>query len=76
MGVDTHVAGCSGQRLSLTIGDMLLGFRITILLSHTKVNDVDHIGGLRAGATDEEVVGLDVTIDEILLMDCLDARKL
>lgn len=55
---------------------MLLGFGIPVLLGHTEIDDVDHIGGLRARATDEEVVGLDITVDEVLLVNGLDAREL
>lgn len=76
MGVDTHVARCTGQRLPLTVWDMLLRFRIPILLGHSKVNDVDYIGGLGVRATDEEVVGLDITVDQVLFVDCLNAGEL
>lgn len=76
MGVDTHVAGCTRQRFSLTIRDMLLGLWITILLGHAKVDDMDNVGGLGIRAADEEVVGLDVTVDQIFLVDRLDAREL
>lgn len=50
---------------------MLFGFGIPILLCHSEIDDVNDIGGFRVGATDEEVVGFDVTIDEIFLMDSL-----
>lgn len=76
MGVDTHVARCTGQRLPLTVWDMLLRFRIPILLGHSKVNDVNYIGGLRVRATDEEVVWFDITVDQVLFVDSLNAGEL
>lgn len=76
VGVDTHVAGCTGQRLSLTIRDVLLRFWITVLLGHTKVDDMNDVGGLGIRAADEEVVGLDITVDQIFLVNRLDAREL
>lgn len=42
MRVDTHVASRPAQRLALAIGDVLLRLRITILLGHTKVDDMDY----------------------------------
>lgn len=76
MGVDTHVASGTGQRLALSVGDVLLGLGVAVLLSHTKVDDVDDVGALGARTTNEEVVGLDVAVNEILLVDGLDAGKL
>lgn len=46
------------------------------MLGHSKVNDVDYIGGLGVRATDEEVVGLDITVDQVLFVDCLNAGEL
>jgi hypothetical protein len=71
MGVDTHVTSGTGERLAFPVGNVLLGLRVTVLLCHTKVDDVDDIGALRARAADEEVVGLDVAVDEVLLVDGL-----
>ena len=76
MGVDTHVSSGTGQRLAFPVRDMLLGLGVTVLLSHTKVDHMDDISALGAGATDKEVVRLDVAVDEILLVDGLNARKL
>lgn len=55
---------------------MLLCLRVSVLLGHTKINDVDDVGSFRARTTDEEIVGLDISVDQILLVDGLDARKL
>lgn len=76
MGVNTHVARSTGKTLALTVGDMLLGLWIAVELSHTKVNDEDLVGHIRAGFADQKVIGLDVTVDEILFVDSLDASQL
>lgn len=76
MGVDAHVTGCSRQGLALAVGNVLLGLRIAVLLSHAEIDDMDDIGGLGAGPTDEEIVGLDIAVYEVLLVDCLDAGEL
>lgn len=76
MGVDTHVARCTGQRLPLAVGDMLLGLGVTVLLGHAEIDHVDYIGGLGVGAADEEVVGFDIPVDEVLLVDRLDSGQL
>lgn len=55
---------------------MLLGLRISVLLGHTKVDDVDNIGCFGARAADEEVVWLDVSVDQVLLVDRLNPGKL
>lgn len=75
VGVDTHIARRPRQRLSLPVGDMLLRFGVSVLLGHSEVDDMDDIGRLGGGAADKEVVGLDIAIDQILLVDGLDAGK-
>jgi|SRR5712671_2908212 len=74
MGVDRRISGSSGQILVLAIGDMKMGLGIPVLLRKTKVNDIDLIAAL--ANTHEEVVGFDVTMDEIAGMDVLDTRDL
>ena len=44
---------------------------VPILLRHAEVDNVDHILALGARSTDQEVVGLDVSVDQILLVNCL-----
>jgi len=75
MGVDAHVSCGTRKRLPLTVRDVLLGFRVTVLLGHAKINNVDNVGGFAVGPSDQEVVGLDVAVDEVLLVDGLDARQ-
>lgn len=72
MGVDAHVTSSSRKGFSLAVGNVLFRLGITVLLGHAKVDDVDDAGGLGAGSADEEVVGLDVAVDQVLLVDGLD----
>jgi hypothetical protein len=50
MGVDAHIACRPAQALSFTIGNVLLGFRVTILLGHP---EIDHMDDLMASADAE-----------------------
>nr|POF16451.1 hypothetical protein CFP56_23969 [Quercus suber] len=75
MRVDAHVAGGAGQALAFAVGDMLFGLGITVLFRHAKVDDVDDVLCFGVGSTDEEVVGLDVAVDQVLLVDGLDAGE-
>ena len=76
MGVDTHVSRSTREGLALSVRDVLLGLGIAVLLGHTKVDNVNDVGALGSGSTDEEVVGLDVSVDEVLLVDGLYPRQL
>lgn len=53
----------------------MLRLRVTILLCHTEIDNVNDIRGFGSRATNEEVVWLDVTIDEMFFVDCLYPRK-
>ena len=55
---------------------MLLGLGVAVLLGHAKVDNVNNVGTLRTRAADEEIVGLDVSVNQVLLMDGLDSRQL
>jgi hypothetical protein len=55
-------------------GHLRLG--VSVLLGHTKVDNVDHVLALRARSTDQEVVGLDVSVDQVLLVNGLNSRQL
>lgn len=50
MGIDTHVPSCTGKGLALAVGDVLLGLGVTVLLGHTKVDNVNNVRGLGLGA--------------------------
>ncbi len=76
MGVDAHVPGGSRERLAFPVGDVLLRLGVTVLLRHTKIDNVDDVGSLGARSSDQEIVGLDISVDEVLLVDGLHARQL
>lgn len=66
MGRDGGVASGTCQVLALTVRDVL-ALRVLVALGQTEVNDVDVV--LRAlAATHQEVVWLDVTVDDALLV--------
>lgn len=52
---------------------MLFGFRVTVLFRHSKIDHMDNISCLGARSADQEVVWLNVAVDQILLVDCLDS---
>ena len=71
MRIDGGISGRAGQVLVLTIRDVEVCLRVTVLLGQAEVDDVDLIASL--ADAHEEVVGLDVAVDEGLGMDVLDA---
>lgn len=75
MRVDTHVSCSTREGLSLPIRNVLFRLGITILLCHAKINDMDNVGTLGAWSADEEVVGFDVSVDEVLFVDGLYPRE-
>jgi hypothetical protein len=71
MRVDAHVPGRAAQALALAVRDVLFGLGVAVLLGHAEVDDVNSVGALGAGTTDEKVVGFDITVDEVLFVDRL-----
>ncbi len=63
MGIDTHVAGGTRERLTFPVGNVLLRLGISVLLGHAEVDNMNDIGALRARSANQEVVGLDVSVD-------------
>ena len=55
---------------------MLLSFGVTVLLGHAKVDDMDQVGVFRMRFSNQKVVGLDISVDQILFVDRLDATQL
>jgi len=55
---------------------MLLGFGVSILLGHAKVHYMDHIGSFGVGPANQEVVGFDITVDEVFFVYGLHSGKL
>ena len=75
MGIDGHVTRCSAQTLAFTVGYVLLCLGIPVLLRHAKVDHMDDVRALRPRPADEEVVGLDVAVNQIFLVNCLHSRN-
>lgn len=69
--VDGGIPGRSGEVLVLSVGNVEVRLGVTVLLGETKVDNIDLVATL--ADTHEEVVGLDVTVDEGLGVDVLDA---
>lgn len=75
MCVDAHVTSSTGERFAFTVWNVLLGSWIPVLLGHTKIDNMDDIGGLGARAANEEVIGLDITVDQVTFVNGLYARQ-
>lgn len=76
MGVDAHISCRAGQRFPLAIGDVLLRLGISVLLCHAKIDNMDNVLRLARYLANQEVVGFDVTVDEVLLVDSLNSGQL
>jgi hypothetical protein len=50
--------------------------RIPVLLGHSEIDNMDDILPLGGRTSDQEVVGLDITVDQVLLVDGLDPGDL
>ena len=74
--VDAHVTSSTTETLALAVWDVLLGLGVTVLLRHTKVNNMNDVGTLGHWPPNEEVVWLDITVDEVLLMNRLNTGNL
>ena len=71
MGVDGGITSSSGQVLVLPIRDVEVRLWVTVFLGQTEIDDIDLVAAL--ADTHEEVIRLDITVDEGLGMDVLDA---
>ena len=67
VGVDGSVASSAGQVLVLSVGDVKMCLRVTVLLGETEVDDIDLVSAL--ADTHEEVVGFDIAVNKIARMD-------
>lgn len=74
MGVDGGVAGGAGEVLVLTVGDVLVRSCIAVLLGQAEVDDVDQVALL--AEPHQKVVGLDVSVNEVLGVDVLNPTDL
>ena len=74
MRVDAGVASSAGQVLVLPVGNMKVGLWVSELLGQTKVDDVYLVSAF--ADAHQEVVGLDVTMDEVTRVDVFHAGNL
>lgn len=54
----------------------MLRFGVSVLFGHAKVDHVNDICSLGTGPADKEIVGLDVTVDQVLFVYRLYPRQL
>jgi hypothetical protein len=73
VGGDGSVSGSSSQVLALFAGDVL-ALTVFVALSEAEINNVDAISG-GVGAANQEVVGLDISMNDSLFMDLLNAAN-
>ena len=67
VGGNGGVPGGTGEVLAILVGDVL-ALGVLVALGKTEINDVDVVaGGVRT--TDQEVIGLDITMDNTLLVN-------
>lgn len=76
MCIDAHITSRPAQALSLSVRNVLFCLWIAVLLGHPKVDDVNEVCILRAWTANKEVVGLDIAVDEVLLVNGLHSRNL
>jgi hypothetical protein len=72
--VDGSVSRSSGEILVLSVCDVRETPGVTILLGQTKVDNVDLV--CTVGDPHKEIVGLDVTMDEMARVNVLDSIEL
>jgi hypothetical protein len=70
MGVDASIPGGTGQVFVLTVRNMEVSLGVTVLLSQTKIDDIDLVATL--SDAHKEVIRLDVAMDEGLGVDIFD----
>lgn len=70
--VNGGVTGSSSQVLVLSVGNVEVRLGVAVLLGEAEVDDIDLVATL--ADAHQEVVRLDVTVDERLGVDVLDAR--
>jgi hypothetical protein len=69
--VNGSITRSTGQVLVLTVWDVEVSLRVTVLLGQTEINDIDLVATL--ANAHKEVVRLDITMDEGFGVDVLDA---
>lgn len=71
MVVDGRVTGCAGQVLSLAVGHVLTRLWVPEALRQAKINNVKQVR--TTTAAHKEVIGLDITVNEVLSVHVLNA---
>lgn len=71
MSVDWGISGSSSKVLSISVRDMLSSLRVSETLSQSEVDHVDVV--LLFSDTDQEVVRLDVSVQEVAGMNELNS---
>lgn len=74
MSVDTGVAGCTRQILSVTVRNVLSSLGFTESLGETKVDDVNEM--LLLAYTNQEVIRLDISVQEVARVNELKSLQL
>jgi len=74
--MNAHVTRRSRQTFVLTERDVLLRRRVDVLFGETKVDDVDDMLLPVGVPSNQEVLGLDVPVDEVLGVDIFYPRDL
>lgn len=74
MGINTGIAGCSGQVLVLPVRDVQMALGVAVFLCKSEINHV-HLVAPFANAH-QEVVWLDVAMDKVFRVNVLNAGDL
>lgn len=74
MRVYRGIAGSAGQVFAISIGDMLACLRVTESFGEAEVDYVDVV--LLFANSDQKVVRLDVSVEEVARVDKLDSLQL
>jgi len=69
VGVDRSIPRSAREVLVLLLGDVLLGLGVPLTFGQSEVHDVDRV--LVLGESDQEIVGFDVPIDEVVCVHLL-----
>ena len=72
VGVDGGVTSGTGQVLVLSVRDVEMRLRISVLLSKTEIDDVNLVPAL--ADTHQEVIGLDITVNEVFTVYIFNTR--
>lgn len=76
MSIDRHVSRRPAQALSLSVRNMLLRLWVAVLFRHAEVDNPDCVCAFGTASTNEEIVWLDISVNEVLFVDCLNASEL